>query len=387
VTPMKLRVPNRPATLVSVALFLLVGTTGALAVAAGSSAEGQLSCGDTITTDTTLDRDLRGCPNTGIVIGADGVTLDLNGHTVDGDGRPAECRRGQVCDLGVFNEGHDGVTVRDGSVRGFFTGVLVGGARHNRIVNVSSSGNAYFGFVIADSARSEIVGSSGSGNPAPEGDGIGVFFSRRVRIVRNTFRRNALGMHVDNSTGLLIERNRFAGNTDFGILIEADRNVVRGNRTARNGTGVAVAPGSRNVIAGNRSIRDWEGITVEKGRGNLVAGNVIAAARRSGIRLGIVKPAIGGVGTVVRRNVVRGSGRNGFEINPRDRGSRLSGNMALGAGDDGIDVNSHSSTLTNNRANGNADLGIEATRGVVDGGGNSARGNRDARQCMHIRCR
>jgi parallel beta-helix repeat protein len=272
-------------------------------------------------------------------------------------------------------------------VRGFFTGVLVGGARHNRIVNVSSSGNAYFGFVIADSARSEIVGSSGSGNPAPEGDGIGVFFSRRVRIVRNTFRRNALGMHVDNSTGLLIERNRFAGNTDFGILIEADRNVVRGNRTARNGTGVAVAPGSRNVIAGNRSIRDWEGITVEKGRGNLVAGNVIAAARRSGIRLGIVKPAIGGVGTVVRRNVVRGSGRNGFEINPRDRGSRLSGNMALGAGDDGIDVNSHSSTLTNNRANGNADLGIEATRGVVDGGGNSARGNRDARQCTHIRCR
>ena len=29
------------------------------------------------------------CPNHGIVIAADDVTLDLNGHLVDGDGAPA----------------------------------------------------------------------------------------------------------------------------------------------------------------------------------------------------------------------------------------------------------------------------------------------------------
>jgi hypothetical protein len=43
-------------------------------------------CGQTITGDTTLDSDLTNCPGSGVVIGAENVTLDLNGHTIDGDG-------------------------------------------------------------------------------------------------------------------------------------------------------------------------------------------------------------------------------------------------------------------------------------------------------------
>ena len=37
---------------------------------------GHVSCGDTITTDTTLDSDLLDCPSNGIVIGAADITLD-----------------------------------------------------------------------------------------------------------------------------------------------------------------------------------------------------------------------------------------------------------------------------------------------------------------------
>jgi hypothetical protein len=51
-----------------------------------------------ITTDTTLDSDLLDCPGHGIVIGAPGITLDLNGHTVDGDGDPRPPHLG--CDTG-----------------------------------------------------------------------------------------------------------------------------------------------------------------------------------------------------------------------------------------------------------------------------------------------
>ena len=96
------------------------------------------------------------------------------------------------------------------------------------------------------------------------------------------------------------------GNRDPGLLMEADRNTVRGNRTARNGSGIVVAHGSRNVIAANRSMRDDEGIAVEKGRGNVVARNVVIGMRYSGIRLGIVKPSIGSVGTLVRRQCGQG---------------------------------------------------------------------------------
>jgi hypothetical protein len=41
-----------------------------------------VGCGDTITTDPTPDSDLVNCPNNGIMIGADNITLDLNGHTI-----------------------------------------------------------------------------------------------------------------------------------------------------------------------------------------------------------------------------------------------------------------------------------------------------------------
>ena len=77
---------------------------------------------------------------------------------------------------------------------------------------------------------------------------------------------------------------------------------------------------------------------------------------------------------------------DGFLVNEKDGHSLLKHNIATGAGDDGFDVASRTTTLTGNRAVRNADLGIEAVRGVTDGGGNIARHNGDPRQCTHIAC-
>jgi parallel beta-helix repeat protein len=361
--------------------------TGSLALGVGTSPASHVGCGDTITADTTLDSDLTGCPSNGIVIGADDITLDMNGHTIAGDGEPVtRCRRDEICDVGVVNDGHDGVTVTDGSVHGFASGVVIGQVRNNRVLNVSSSRNRFFGFVIAESSRSVVRNSSGNDNPVPDGDGIGIFASRGLRIVGNSFRRNALGMHVEDSSDILIARNRFARNQDVGILMEANRNQVRGNRCARNTQCMVVAPGNRNVVAGNRSLRDNGGIAIEKGRGNLVARNVVLHARSDGIRLGIHEPPIGGAANVVRGNLVRGA-RNGFLVTKNDRHSVLRRNTAVGAADDGFDVESSSAKLKANRALRNADLGIAAVPGVLDAGGNIARNNGDARQCTHILCR
>ena len=49
-------------------------------------------------------------------------------------------------------------------------------------------------------------------------------------------------------------------------------------------------------------------------------------------------------------------------------GSLLEANIAIGAGDDGIDVDSPTTTLTRNLGLRNGDLGIEAVPGVTDGG-------------------
>ena len=108
------------ATLASLAVILAVAVAGAMGGGRAPTSR-DVGCGDTITADTTLDSDLVDCPNHGIVIGADDITLDLNGHRIDGDGtRAAGCDpESEICDIGVFNRGHDGVTMRDGSVREF----------------------------------------------------------------------------------------------------------------------------------------------------------------------------------------------------------------------------------------------------------------------------
>ena len=347
------------------------------------------SCGDTITADTKLTSDLVDCPSNGIVIGADDITFDLNGHTIAGDDElVTRCPEDEPCDVGVANDGHDGVTVRNGSVRDFASGLFVWMARENRIVDVSSSSNQFFGFVFAESTRSVIRGSSGDENPEPDGDGIGVFASQHLRIVHNTFRRNALGMHIEGSTDVAIERNRLSGNAHMGILMEkSDGNRVRGNRCTHNRECVVIAPGSRNVVVRNRASRDGGGIAIEKGHGNLVARNLVLHPRWQGIRLGVVNPAIGGTGTIARGNVVKGSGRDAFLVARSDRHGVLEGNRAIAAGDDGFDVRSSSTALRRNRAVRNADLGIEAVPGVSDGGANTARHNRDPRQCTHVSCR
>jgi parallel beta-helix repeat protein len=346
-----------------------------------------VNCGATITTDTTLDSDLVNCPNNGIVIGADDITLDLNGHTIDGDGeRFASCPENEPCDIGVFNDGHDGITVMNGSIGEFAVGAFIGRARRNRVVAISSSRNEFFGFVVAESARSVVRDSSGSDNLVPDGDGLGLFGSHDVRIVDNSFRHNPLGLHVEDSAGNLIKENVISGNSGPGILMEANHNEIRRNTCARNKSACIIVNGIRNLIARNHAFRDGGGIGIDKGKRNVVIRNDIVRPRKSGISLGFRLDAIGGGHNIVRRNEVRGTGFDGFLVAPKDDHSVLRRNIARGAGDDGFDVESPSTTLTSNLAFRNDDLGIAAVTGVIDGGGNISRGSGDQRQCTAILC-
>jgi parallel beta-helix repeat protein len=384
----KLRGHAALATAISLAVMLPFAVAGLVASNhANGAAAKQPKCGDTITTDTTLHKDLVDCPNNGILIGADDVTLDLNGHLIDGDGTPAAgCNpRNQLCDVGVGDEGHNRVTVMHGSVREFGIGAVAAKASHTRLLGISSSRNGGAGLGFDHVARSLLKNSSGSRNGA-----VGSFLvegSHHVRILDSSFRHDGdHGILVADSIHNHIKGNLVAGNQAGITLEDADRNQVRGNRFGRNRESVLIGPGSRNVIARNRVSRTLAGIGIDKGRGNLVARNVVVHARRAGIRLGLQHPFIGGARNVVRRNVVRDSRVDGFLVGAKDRHSLLKRNVAKGAGDDGFDIESRTAKLTKNRAVRNHDLGIEAVRGVNDGGGNVARHNGDPRQCTHIAC-
>jgi parallel beta-helix repeat protein len=371
--PAKPRLHAAPATLLSLAVVLALAVVGVIILGGGKAAAvQQLSCGDTITADATLHRNLVNCPNHGIIIGADNLTLDLNYHTIDGDGTPAAgCDpETEFCDVGGLR------------------------VSHNRLLGISSSGNECCGLGFFRGTRSLVRNSSGSGTPRNAGPGMFLIESHHVRVLHSSFRNNGdQGIFVLDSSHNLFRGNLFSHNRFFGIVLErSDRNQVRRNRSRRDGeVGIYVAPGNRNVIARNRvsHVRRSRGIGraigVDGGDRNVIARNSVRDTEGDAILVGCGRcPVL--AGTVVRRNHILGAGEDGVHVGDKARHTRLQRNIAKGAEDDGLDVNNPKAKLTRNEARRNGDLGIEAVRGVIDGGGNQASGNGDARQCTHVVC-
>jgi parallel beta-helix repeat protein len=328
------------------AAFFVFGTGQALA--------DHVSCGDTITQTTTLDSDLLNCPGDGIVIGADNITLDLNGHLVDGTGFP-------TTGAGIDNSaGHDRVTVAHGRIREFGVGLKLTNADTNVItgLNVFESGNSMVS-VQGDSDE-------------------------------NVISRNVAGGQIE-----------LVGDTDANLI---ERNTV----AIDFGTAVTVSSGApseipdRNRIEHNTMDIPFHGIDILGAFDTTVERNTV-----TGAGLGILSA---GVRTRIIQNTVRDSIEHGISVSGETDGelvrnqlvdndddginvastavrTRLSQNTASRNGDDGIDVESASTTLTRNTANDNGDFGIEAIPGVTDGGGNKARGNGNPAQCLNVRCK
>jgi parallel beta-helix repeat protein len=388
-------------TAISRVMVLALVVAGLTVLGAGSALASHVRCGDTITSDTTLDSDLVNCPNNGIVIGADNVTLDLNGHTIDGDGQlTEECGDDEICDDGVVNDGHSGVTIEGGSVREFALGVLVLGARHNRLLDLSVTRNMFPGLVVANSPRAQVERNVVAANGLDTDEaGVVLFASPHSRIARNSISDNGdIGLFAPVADDTVFERNLLSGNPEAGILIDqGDRNLFRRNRLSRNGEGITVGGDgnviTRNYVSDSRAGLPGDGgglgIFVAAGRDNLVERNIVIRTNRAGIQVSLLPEELEGgppaVNTVVRRNHLRDN-RDGVFVQTTARGTRIEGNHAVGAEDDGIDVDSPATTLIGNHAVHNGDLGIEAVPGVTDGGGNHAAANGNPAQCTNVDC-
>jgi parallel beta-helix repeat protein len=367
-----------------------------LAVGAGPAFASHVSCGAIITSDTTLDSDLTNCPANGIVIGADDITLDLNGHTIDGDG-VLGCDEFYACDFGVDNTaGHDGVTIENGSIREFATAVFVLDASDNRLRRLSASHNILGGLLLiaAPGARIEHNSISANGLTTDQA-GLIVFESSGIRIDGNAVRDNGdIGMFLIGLSDSRVERNSLSGNPEAGMILDGSGNEVSGNRVSRNGDGLVVS-GDGNIVVRNH-VSDTTGcpdgcgfgISLEGGTGNLIAHNIVTRAREAGIRVADFESEGGppAIDNVVRRNLVRDSETDGLLVEATATDTLLERNIAIGAGDDGIDVDSAATTLTRNLLLRNGDLGIEAVPGVIDGGGNQAHGNGNPAQCLNVAC-
>src|SRR3954447_4695949 len=369
---------------------LLLAAFVASAVLAGpgaaSASAAPVHCGDKIKTDTKLTSNLDNCPSNGVVIAADHVTLDLNGHRIDGNGKmTGHCPN--ICDVGIVDAHRNGVSVKGGTVRQFGLGTLAFKTRHLRMHRLTARHNRFSGVVIVASTRAvldEVVTTLDGLNT--DQSGMAAFDTDHLLLRDSTLKANGdIGLYDENLNDSRLVGNTFSRNHEAGILLNGDGNLVAHNRFLHNGDGVGMG-GDDNVLRRNLVTHSTGlGFGAQGGKHNVVAHN-----RGRDAEIGITVASYGAVAdTLVRGNYIRASAQDGLRVRAVRKSlkrTRVRRNHVFGSGADGIDVGSASTTLIGNRSNGNSDLGIEAVRGVTDGGGNSARGNGDPRECTHVSC-
>jgi parallel beta-helix repeat protein len=396
-----------------VAVLLVAGAT---VVSAGPAAARTLSCGEVITVDTTLDSDLVDCPDEGLVIGADGITLDMNGHTIDGDGiSPVSCPvEGRACDVGVDNTaGHSGVTIEGGSIQQFTAGVVVTGGDGNQLRRLTISQTTNEAIAVADATNTVIDGNTMT-DPGITAvvlqDSSDAVVSGNVASASTGYAMYLMGDDID------IVHNRLDSG-EHGFAVGGDSNTVRGNVVSSSGGGIDVFDGATATRVEGNQLRDvGDGVIVGVAFDTVVRHNVVNGTG-GGERGGFGVILDGAVRTTVDRNIIHATGdgpgiyvahldaataprgnrvtRNhassehadGILVDPDAAATLLLGNVAVNSGDDGIDVDAPGTIVTGNLAYHNHDLGIEAVPGVVDGGGNRAAGNGNPAQCTNVACR
>ena len=377
------------------------------------------ACGDTITHSLTLRDDLRDCAADGLIIGADRITLDLNGHMIDGDAVVGGD------DTGVRLDGRKHVTVRGGTIQEFDHAVHLSASSHNRITrlvatrsgdteigrailldtgsddNLIDSNNASFngrsGVAVVDSSDNLVTRNRTNNNGVA---GMGVFGGAGNQVTGNVMADNG-GNGIfwgSGTTGGRLAANRISGNPEAGILIGgADEATVELNHLDGNGDNLIVF-GNRNQVTAN-VISDAAGcdgfcgvnVSLEGGNANQVTANLVLGGAHDGIRLDTFAPDdLPLTDTVIRANVVRGAAVDGISVGTETDNpivnALIEANQVSRSGDDGIDVRRAGTVLGANRADRNADLGISAIAGVIDAGDNHAAGNGNPAQCVGITC-
>ena len=275
---------------------------------------GKLSCGQVITRSTTLTADVGPCPGSGIIIGADKITLNLNGHTISGTPGPGDGNTAGVrlpMRSGVTVTGQPGDSGRKGTITGFDAGVLVNRGSGNTVQNLTVRDN------IGPASRDAFLG-----------DGIAVMNSANNTIRRNTVDHNGIydGIGVlgeqshantirDNTVinGIaLVDLSGPAGNgTGVGIVVDAYLDplpprapgpLIRGNQVLDNVVRANDGPGISNVMTQDGRVA---GNTVEDNGHVSLPGNGI------GFQLGLFPQSTEGR-MVVENNVIRRNGGTGI---------------------------------------------------------------------------
>jgi parallel beta-helix repeat protein len=216
----------------------------AMAFAAAPAAAQALTCGDTVTNSIKLkaDLDCSAEQSGGLLVGASGITIDLNGHSIIGSGGADQYE-------GIENDGYNRVKIVNGSIRNFQDDVLLLNTAknvvdhvhlslddynlYNGIYSTYGTGNTFSNNKV-NRANYAIYMQSGSANKVTSNKlidaGYGVYTKSEAqdRIKKN------------HSSGFSITTNGFWSDGDYATKYKDD--------VANDGYRGFYATGPRNVV-------------------------------------------------------------------------------------------------------------------------------------------
>jgi hypothetical protein len=306
-----------------------VAATMLLALSADQAVGATVHCGDVITQDTVLDSDLINCPGDGLIVPAETtVTIDLNGHVIDGT-RPSQSLEWPTNGITGSHATH--VTVRNGVIQEF-----------GHAINTAK------GFTVADNMVFRLNYTSFEANHS-EGT-----------ITNSLMTENYIGVMSEfQSSGVDVFDSEIVRNQTTGAILSASSltNVVV---SQNGGTGVDFVFPRSTVRDSTINDNGAYGASIEYG--GSILDSVVTRNALDGVHVDVTD-AWEGCGcfssTTLVGNTVDRNGHDGIDVDFFGRAAQISGNHTWW----------------------NGDLGIEASPGVL-GGGNWAKHNGNPVQCV-----
>lgn len=193
-----------------------------------------VSCGEVIKQSVKLSSNLD-CKTDGIIVGADDLTVDLNGYTITGPGQ-------STSKVGLMLGDFDNVkVVGPGIIKDFQAGILNTGGKGNMISDITLTQNQ--------------IGSFNTG-------------AKNTQINDNLFLSNGIGLASQSSMGSKLNTNLFKSNDLAGItFVNSENNDVTMNTIQGAISGIFIDGQSSNNNINSNNILQNKGLDVNNANG------------------------------------------------------------------------------------------------------------------------
>jgi parallel beta-helix repeat protein len=167
------------------------------------------SCGQVITRDVILLKDIE-CPGVGMIVGKDGITINLNNHRLSLANNTDTSRIPKVEEIGILVPGQKNITITGpGAITGFDKAIEFAGSERGYVWDLKLTGNNI---------------------------GLSLKASDEITIYRSFIEGNTIGIASQSSKGGLIISNQVSQNTNEGIVImDSNYFIIGTNSLIGNG--------------------------------------------------------------------------------------------------------------------------------------------------------